>query len=53
MGCLATVEQWSWRDHDAEWAEFDRRLQTIADAAKGFPGVETRAANSGGPGGPT
>ena len=53
MGCLAAVEQWSRRDHDAEWAEFDRRLQTIADAAKDFPGVETRAANSGGPGGLT
>ncbi|MEK9766621.1 MAG: aminotransferase class V-fold PLP-dependent enzyme, partial [Thalassolituus sp.] len=32
MGLLAAVEKWVERDHDAEWREWERRLDLIADA---------------------
>lgn len=41
MGLLAAVEQWVVRDHEAEWKEWERRLQVITDAVSGFPSVWT------------
>ncbi len=41
MGLLAAVERWVARDHKAEWKEWERRLQTIADAATRFESVTT------------
>ena len=41
MGLLAAVEQWVKRDHQAEWKEWERRLEVIADAAKPFESVTT------------
>jgi L-seryl-tRNA(Ser) seleniumtransferase len=41
MGLLAAVEQWVKRDHAAEWREWERRLQVIAEAVSRFPSVTT------------
>jgi L-seryl-tRNA(Ser) seleniumtransferase len=41
MGLLAAVEQWVVRDHQAEWREWERRLQVIADAVTRFDSVST------------
>ena len=41
MGLLAAVEQWAKRDHDAEWREWERRLQVIDDAVGGCQSVAT------------
>jgi L-seryl-tRNA(Ser) seleniumtransferase len=41
MGLLAAVEQWVRRDHHAEWKEWERRLQVVADAVAPFPSVTT------------
>jgi uncharacterized pyridoxal phosphate-dependent enzyme len=34
MGLLAAVEQWVRRDHQAEWSQWEHRLQSIDAAAK-------------------
>jgi len=41
MGLLAAVEQWVERDHEAEWREWERRLQVIAAAVAPFAAVRT------------
>ncbi|NKB68338.1 MAG: aminotransferase class V-fold PLP-dependent enzyme [Candidatus Latescibacteria bacterium] len=41
MGMLAAVEMWVRRDHPAEWREWERRLQVVADAVGGLPSVTT------------
>ena len=41
MGLLAAVEQWVERDHEAEWREWERRLQVIAAAVTRFDSVKT------------
>ncbi len=41
MGLLAAVEQWVVRDHEAEWKEWERRLQVITDAVTAFDTVTT------------
>ena len=41
MGLLAAVEQWVRRDHDAEWKEWERRLETIAGAIADIPTLTT------------
>ena len=41
MGLLAAVQQWVARDHQAEWREWERRLQVIADAVSRFASVTT------------
>ena len=41
MGLLAAVEQWVQRDHEAEWREWERRVQVIADAVSGIDSVTT------------
>jgi L-seryl-tRNA(Ser) seleniumtransferase len=41
MGLLAAVEQWTLRDHDAEWQEWEKRLRVIADAVDDIPTVTT------------
>ena len=41
MGLLAAVEQWVLRDHDAEWKEWERRLEVIANAVTRFESVTT------------
>ena len=47
MGLLAAVEKWVARDHDAEWQEWERRLQTIADAVSSLPSVTTQTRQPG------
>ncbi len=47
MGLLAAVEQWVVRDHAAEWREWERRLEVIADAVKKFPSVVTQVNQPG------
>ncbi len=41
MGLLAAVEQWTLRDHDAEWMQWEKRLGAIADAVDDIPTVTT------------
>jgi len=41
MGLLAAVEMWVKRDHQAEWKEWERRLQLIAGTATRFKTVTT------------
>ncbi len=41
MGMLMAVEMWMKRDHDAEWAQWTRWLETIADRVSTVDGVET------------
>ncbi len=41
MGLLAAVEQWVLRDHQAEWKEWERRLQVVADVVEKYPSVQT------------
>jgi len=41
MGLLAAAEQWVARDHQAEWREWERRLEVIAAAAECFDSVRT------------
>ncbi len=42
MGMLAAVEMWVKRNHKAEWAEWESRLNHIAEAAKKVDGVTTK-----------
>ena len=41
MGLLTAVEQWARRDHAAEWKEWERRLDTIADSVAQLPTLTT------------
>ena len=41
MGLLAAVEQWVRRDHAAEWHEWERRLETIANEIAHIPALTT------------
>lgn len=41
LGLLAAVEQWIARDHEAEWALWLERLETIARAVGSLDNVET------------
>jgi len=47
MGLLAAVEQWIKRDHEAEWREWERWLQTIDEAVKEFESVATTVQQPG------
>jgi len=47
MGLLAAVEQWVKRDHDAEWKEWERRLQVIDEAVGGYASVSTEVRRPG------
>ena len=47
MGLLAAVEQWVVRDHEAEWREWERRLQVIADETARFDTVTTSISQPG------
>lgn len=47
MGLLAAVEMWVKRDHDAEWREWERRLDVIANAVAALPSVTTRIRQPG------
>jgi L-seryl-tRNA(Ser) seleniumtransferase len=42
MGMLAAVEMWVKRDHKAEWAEWEARLDKIATSVKRVDGVTTK-----------
>jgi seryl-tRNA(Sec) selenium transferase len=42
MGMLAAVEMWVKRDHKAEWAEWEARLDHIATRVKRVEGVTTK-----------
>ncbi len=39
MGLLAAVEMWVRRDHDAEWKEWERRMQVVGDAVADLASV--------------
>ncbi|MDP7672050.1 MAG: hypothetical protein QGF21_08905 [Vicinamibacterales bacterium] len=41
IGMLMAVEMWMRRDHDAEWAEWTRWLDEIADRVNAIDGVRT------------
>ena len=41
MGLLAAVGQWVQRDHEAEWKQWEHRLQVITDAISDTASVET------------
>lgn len=47
MGLLAAVEKWVERDHDAEWREWENRLDIITNAVSNFPSVTTRIQQPG------
>ena len=47
MGLLAAVEKWVERDHDAEWREWERRLDVITNAVSNLPSVTTRIKQPG------
>lgn len=47
MGLLAAVEQWVARDHQAEWREWERRLELITQAATAFDTVEATVSQPG------
>ena len=47
MGLLAAVEQWIARDHEAEWKEWERRLQVVADAVTQFKSVSISTSKPG------
>src|SRR5580698_5969364 len=42
MGMLAAVEMWVKRDHQAEWHEWETRLDTISSRVKGVDGVTAK-----------
>jgi L-seryl-tRNA(Ser) seleniumtransferase len=42
MGMLAAVEMWVKRDHQAEWKQWEDRLETISNGVKRIDGVTTR-----------
>jgi L-seryl-tRNA(Ser) seleniumtransferase len=42
IGMLAAVEMWVKRDHKAEWAQWERWLNHIAESVNQVPGVTTR-----------
>lgn len=47
MGLLAAVEQWVVRDHEAEWAGWERRLQVISEAVSQLASVTTSVSQPG------
>jgi L-seryl-tRNA(Ser) seleniumtransferase len=47
MGIMAAVEQWVLRDHQAEWKEWERRLQVVADTVEKYPSVQTSVRQPG------
>jgi uncharacterized pyridoxal phosphate-dependent enzyme len=47
MGLLAAVEQWTLRDHDAEWQEWEKRLGAISDAVDDLPTLTTSVRQPG------
>lgn len=42
MGMLAAVEAWTKRDHQAEWKEWEARLDHIASGVQQVPGVAAK-----------
>lgn len=42
MGMLAAVEAWKTRDHDAEWRDWQKRLDAISASVKRVNGISTR-----------
>ena len=47
MGLLAAIEQWTIRDHEAEWKQWEGWLQIIADAATQFESATTSVRQPG------
>ena len=47
MGLLAAVEEWVKRDHQAEWQEWDRRLDLIGNVMEDFESVTTSVRQPG------
>lgn len=39
MGLLAAVEMWVRRDHDAEWKQWEQRMQIVGDAVRDLASV--------------
>ncbi len=46
-GLLAAVEMWVRRDHDAEWKEWERRLEFVSDAVKDLESVTLEVSQPG------
>ena len=43
MGALAAMELWvNGRDHEAEWKEWERKLNYVSDAIRSVPTVTTK-----------
>ena len=49
LGMMAAVDVYVKVDHAAEWREFERRTQTIAESVKGVSGVQTEMLCTGSP----
>jgi L-seryl-tRNA(Ser) seleniumtransferase len=47
MGLLAAVEMWVRRDHDAEWKEWERRMEFVGDAVKDLDSVTLEVSQPG------
>jgi uncharacterized pyridoxal phosphate-dependent enzyme len=47
MALLAAVEMWVRRDHNAEWAEWERRLGIIGDAVKDLASLQLEVRQPG------
>jgi L-seryl-tRNA(Ser) seleniumtransferase len=41
LGMYAAIESFMKRDHTAEWKEWERRIQVVADSVKSAPSVKT------------
>ncbi|MGE5646515.1 MAG: aminotransferase class V-fold PLP-dependent enzyme [Acidobacteriota bacterium] len=41
LAMMVAVEIYLDKDHEAEWKEWERRVETIAGAVRGLPGVQT------------
>ncbi len=49
MGMLAAVEMWTKRDHDTEWKQWERWLDTFREKLSGVPTVKTEIEQPHGP----
>src|SRR2546430_12596809 len=43
LGMMVAVEQYTKRDHAAEWREWDKRVKGIADSLRPVHGVQTES----------
>ena len=41
VGMLTALDLYMKKDHEAEWKDWERRIRTIVDSVRDFPGVQT------------